>query len=39
MLATCLLYKEGIDVIAKKKPKKYFEKFFQLSSIDEHVKK
>ena len=39
MLATCLLYKERIDVIAKKKPKKYFEKFFQLSAIDEHVKK
>jgi hypothetical protein len=39
MLATCFLYKSGIDAIAKKKPRKYFEKFFELSATDEHVKK
>jgi len=38
MLSTTFYYKCGIDAI-KKRARKYFEKFFELSSIDEFVKK
>jgi hypothetical protein len=38
MLAALLAWGCGIDAI-KKKAKKYFEKFFELSDVDESVKK
>jgi len=38
MLATLLAWECGIEAI-KKKAKKYFEKFFELSDVDESVKR
>lgn len=38
MLATIFMYGSGIDSI-KKKARKYFEKFFELSSINEFIKR
>ena len=38
MLATIFMYGSGIDAI-KKKARKYFEKFFELSTINEFIKR
>ena len=38
MLSTIFMYGCGIDFLARK-PKKYFEKFFELSAINEFIKR
>lgn len=38
ILSTIFMYKVGVDAI-KKRARKYFEKFFELSVLNEHVKK
>jgi hypothetical protein len=38
MLSTIFMYGCGIDFLARK-PRKYFEKFFELSAINEFIKR